>query len=85
MTLKKWGWAIEQCWLVKSVRYLGYKHDYYDGDFHCFGLWFWHFYVTNNPHCVYTEEEIKANIEAWYQAHPEHRPKRDSDGQEWTI
>jgi hypothetical protein len=69
LPFKKHGFAIEWCWLVKSVRYLGYNYWRYDGDFYCFGFWFWHIYITTNPHCYLSEEEIDINIAKWKAEH----------------
>jgi hypothetical protein len=66
MRSKKLGYAIECCTLsnkdVSGVRYIGPRHLRYDGDFYCFGFWYFHVYLTNSPHALYTIEEIKESI-----------------------
>ena len=79
-----WVWGIRSLRLGGILGYdfpkpdgrmWGYEHFYYDGDFHAFGFWYFHICWITNPHCYLTQAEIHANIEAWYTAHPEHRPK----------
>lgn len=65
MRILKSRFAICANWLVPEVRYLGFKKDYYDGTFWNFGLWYWHFYITDNPHFVLSKREIEENIRAY--------------------
>jgi hypothetical protein len=62
LKFKNQGFAIEWCSLAKRYRYFGYEHNYYDGDFYNFGFWFFHIYLTTNPHCYLTNADIERNI-----------------------
>jgi hypothetical protein len=48
--------------LKPDARYVGYEHDYYEGDFWCFGFWFFHIVATNDARFYLSEEEIEADI-----------------------
>jgi hypothetical protein len=71
----KYGFFMAFNLLEKDNRCWGYEHIHYDGDFYSLSFYLFQFVYITNPHCYLTEAEIRANIEAWYVAHPEHRPK----------
>lgn len=72
---KKYGFAIGCNKVDSGARFLGYNHDRYDGDFYEFGFWFFLIYWTNSPYFYLTQEEMDANVEAFYQKNPNQRPK----------
>ena len=59
------GFSITWNTLDKDIRFIGFREEYYDGSFYCFGFWFWHIVLndnTTNPPTWKSHYEIREAI-----------------------